>query len=108
MLPYAFIESDLPSTPSIILVQPLSSTSFIVNWTSSVLDNNYTIIWTNLHTGVMSNRTVPGNTNSYTSTVTGLSGGVNYNVSVAAVNMCEMMTSDPVAVYGECTCKPLQ
>ena len=84
----------------IVKVLPLSSTSFTVNWTSSVLNNNYTVIWTNLHTGVMYNRTVPGNTNSYT--VTGLSGGVNYNVSVAAVNMCEMMTSDPVTVYGEC------
>ena len=49
----------------------------------------------------MYNRTVPGNTNSYT--VTGLSGDVNYNVSVAAVNMCGVNTSDPVTVYGECT-----
>ena len=48
----------------------------------------------------MYNRTVPGNTNSYT--VTGLSDDVNYNVSVAAVNRCGMMTSDPVTVYGEC------
>ena len=47
----------------------------------------------------MYNRTVPGNINSYT--VTGLSGDVNYNVSVAAVNMCGMMTSDPVTVYGK-------
>ena len=86
--------------PTIVKVLPLSSTSFTVNWTSPVLNNNYTVIWTNLHTGVMYNRTVPGNTNSYT--VTGLSGDVNYNVSVAAVNMCGMMTSDPVTVYGEC------
>jgi len=50
----------------------------------------------------MYNRTVPGNTNSYT--VTGLGGDVSYNVSVAAVNMCGMMTSDPVTVYGECVC----
>ena len=91
-----------PSTePSVIVkVLPLSSTSFIVNWTSSVPNNNYTVIWINLHTGMMYNRTVPGNTSSYT--VTGLSGDVNYNVSVAAVNMCGMMTSDPVTVYGEC------
>ena len=48
----------------------------------------------------MYNRTVPGNTNSYT--VTGLSGVVNYNVSIAAVNRCGIMaTSNPVTVYGE-------
>ena len=71
--------------PTIVKVLPLSSTSFTVNWTSPVLNNNYTVIWTNLHTGVMYNRTVPGNTNSYT--VTGLGGDVSYNVSVAAVNI---------------------
>ena len=83
----------------IISTKSLNSSSFTVNWTSSALNNNYTVIWTNLHTGVMYNKTVPGNTNSYTVTV--LSGDVNYNVSVAAVNMCGMMTSDPVTVYGE-------
>ena len=73
---------------------------FTVYWTSSVVNDNYTVIWTNLHTGVMYNGTVPGNTNSYT--VTGLSGDVNYNVSIAAVNRCGMMApSDPVTVYGE-------
>ena len=87
--------------PTIAEVQPLTSTSFIVNWTPSHPNYNYTVIWTNLHTGVMYNRTVPENTNSYT--VTGLSGDVNYNVSVAAVNKCGMMTSDPVTVYGEYT-----
>ena len=76
------------------------TSSCTVNWTSSVPNYNYTVIWTNLHTGVMYNRTVPGNTNSYT--VTGLSGDANYNVSVAAVNKCGMIaTSDPVTVYGE-------
>jgi len=44
----------------------------------------------------MYNRKVPGYTNSYT--VTGLSADVNYNVSVAAENMCG---SDPVTVFGE-------
>ena len=87
--------------PTVAEVQPLTSTSFTVNWTPSDPNYNYTVIWTNLHTGVMYNRTVPGNTNSYT--VTGLSGDVNYNVSVAAVNMCGMMTSDPVTVFGEYT-----
>jgi len=88
-----------PPTPNVTLVHPISITSFAVNWTSSVLNKNYIVIWNNLNTGVMYNRTVPGNTNSYT--VSGLSGDVNYNVSVAAVNKCGMMTSDPVTVYGE-------
>ena len=56
----------------------------------------HTVIWTNLHTGVMYNMTVPENVNSYT--VTELSGDVNYNVSV---NICGMMTSNAVIVYGE-------
>ena len=78
----------------------MTSTTFTIDWTSSVVNDNYAVIWTNLHTGVMYNTTVPGNTNSYT--VTGLSGDVNYDVSVAAVNRCGMMaTSDPVTVYGE-------
>ena len=84
---------------TIISVQPLTSTSFTFNWVPSDPNYNYTVIWTNLHTGVMYNRTVPGNTNSYI--VTGLSDDVNYNVSVAAVNRCGMMTSDPVTAYGE-------
>ncbi|XP_065910485.1 uncharacterized protein [Dysidea avara] len=82
---------------TIISVQPLTSTSFTFNWVPSDPNYNYTVIWTNLHTGVMYNRTVPGNTNSYI--VTGLSDDVNYNVSVAAVNRCGMMTSDPVTAY---------
>jgi len=47
----------------------------------------------------MYNRTVPWNTNSYT--VTGLSGDANYNVNVAAANICGMGSSDSVTVYGE-------
>ena len=83
----------------------MTSTTFIIDWIPSDPNYNYIVIWTNLHTGVMYNRTVPGNTNSYT--VTGLSGDVNYNVSVAAVNKCGIMaTSDPVTVYGEY--KPLK
>ena len=45
--------------------------------------------------------TVPENTNSYT--VTGLSDNNNYNVSITAVGVCGMITSDPIIVYGECT-----
>ena len=106
LLLYTFIESDLPAAPIIKFVLPLSSTSFTVNWTLSAPNNNYTVIWADLHTGVMDNRTVPGSTNSYT--VTGLSGDVNYNVSVAAVNMCGMNESDFVSVFGKCIPRPVQ
>jgi len=86
--------------PVVTKVISINSSLFTVNWTSSISNYNYTVIWTNLHTGVMYNRTVPGNTNSYT--VTGLSGDVNYNVSVATVNKCGIMaTSNPVTVFGE-------
>ena len=46
---------------------------------------SYTVIWTNITTGVVDNITVPENTNSYT--VTGLSVNDNYNVSVA-ITVC--------------------
>jgi len=86
--------------PVVTEVTTINSSLFTVNWTSSVPNYNYTVIWTNLHTGVMYNRTVSRNTNSYT--VTGLSGDINYNVSVAAVNKCGIMaTSNPVTVFGE-------
>ena len=100
------MESDLPPAPIIKFILPLSSTSFTVNWTLSAPNNNYTVIWANLHTGVMYNRTVPGSINSYT--VTGLSGDVNYNVSVAAVNMCGMNESDFVLAFGKCMPRPVQ
>ena len=80
------------------MVTPLSNTSFTVNWTISDPNYNYTVIWTNINTGVVDNITVPENTNSYT--VTGLSVNDNYNVSVAIVGVCGKMTSDLTTVYG--------
>ena len=76
-----------------------SSTSFTVNWTTSDPNYNYTVIWTNLNTGVMDNFTVPVNTSSYT--VTGLNGIDNYNVSVRATNSERINMSDPITVYGK-------
>ena len=64
---------------------------------------NYTVKWTNLNTSVMNNYTVPWNTNSYI--ITGLSVNMNYNVSVAAIGVCGMMTSDPITIkLCECIC----
>ena len=62
-------------------------------------------MWSNLNTNQEISVTGIHNTTNFT--VTGLSGDANYNVSVAAVNMCGIMTSDPVTVYGEyhsCIC----
>ena len=58
----------------------------------------------NIHTGVVEgNSSVPKNTtNSYT--VTGLNYSANYNVTVTAVDVCGMKTSDPITVYGERPC----
>ena len=81
------------------MVTPLSNTSFTVTWTISDHNYSYTVIWTNLNTGVMNSFTVPENTNSYN--VTGLSDHDNYNVSVAIVGVCGMITSDPIIVYGK-------
>ena len=80
----------------------MSNTSFTVNWIISADPNySYTVIWTNLNTGVMDSYTVAENTNSYI--VTGLSDNDNYNVTITAVGVCGMIiTSDPVTVYGEC------
>ena len=81
----------------------MSNTSFTVNWIISADPNySYTVIWTNLNTGVMDSYTVAENTNSYN--VTGLSDNDNYNVTITAVDVCRMITSDPVTVYGECVC----
>ena len=82
------------------MVTPLSNTSFTVNWIISDPNYNYTVTWTNLNTGVMDSYTVAENTNSYN--VTGLSDNDNYNVTITAVGVCGMITSDPVTVYGEC------
>ena len=77
----------------------LNSTSFIVNWTIS---DAHAVIWTNINTGVMDNITIPENTTSYT--VTGLSVNNNYNVSVAIVDVCGMMTSDTITVNSKHIC----
>ena len=79
-------------------VIPLTNTSFKVTWTNSDPTYDYTVIWINMNTGVMNSFTVPENINSYT--VTGLSKTDNYNVSVAAVDVCGNKTSDPMTVYG--------
>ena len=46
---------------------------------------SYTVIWTNINTGVEDNIIVPENTNSYVYTVAGLSVNDNYNVGVAII-----------------------
>ena len=89
------------TVPNIIGTTPLSSTSFIVNWTITDPDHNYIVTWTNMCPGIMDsmNMTVPENTSSHM--VTGLDGVSNYNVSVTAYNSCGMMMSEPVTVYGK-------
>ena len=81
---FMYYSSSSTTVPTITVPTPLSSTSFIVNWTITDPDHNYIVTWTNLHTGMMSNVTVPENTSSYM--VTGLNGIDNYNVSVTANN----------------------
>jgi len=94
--------TGLPSSsPDITGTTPLSSTSFTVSWTISDPNYNYTVIWTNLNTGMTGSITVSGNTNSYT--VTGLSEIANYNVRITTVGVCGMIKSDPINIYGECT-----
>ena len=45
--------SGLPSSPpSITAVTPLNDTSFTVNWTTPDPSYSYTVIWTNLYTGL--------------------------------------------------------
>ena len=83
--------------PQVTAVTPLSKTSFTVNWTVSDPNYSYTVIWTNLNTGVMDSYTVTENTNSYT--VTGLSDKDNYNVTITAVGVCGMITGDSATVY---------
>ena len=95
--------SGLPSSPpDDIVVTPLSSTSFAVNWIISNPEYSFIVTWTNIHTGLAEGSTaLPENTNSYT--VTGLNNSTDYNVSLIAVGVCGMMTSGPITVYGEYT-----
>ena len=98
---HMYIESP-SSLPQVTAITPLSDASFTVNWTisdDSVTIYNFAVIWTNLRTGAINSSTVPENTNSYT--ITGLSDNDNYNVSITAVGMCGMITSDPITVYGK-------
>ena len=69
----------------------------MIEWISHT-SYSYTVLWTNLCTGLRSSSTLLENTNKYT--VTGLSDNANYNVSVAAMNLCAYKTSDPRTVYG--------
>ena len=93
----------LPSSPPIVhIVTPFSNASFYVTWAMSDPDYTYIVIWTNLNTSVMSNYTVLWNVNSYI--VTELSVNVNYNVNVAAIGVCGMMTSDPITIKCEYVC----
>ena len=120
---YVFIHPIvLPSSPQDISVTPLSNTSFMITWNMSDTNYNYTMIWTNLNTGVMYDCTIRDNGNNcnvadlnvdasvmnctvqhneISCNVRGLSDGANYNVSVAAVNVCGNKTSDPITVYGK-------
>ena len=85
--------------PVNISVMLLDNTSFIVNWTISDPSYNYTVILTNLSTGVTNSSiyTVPENTNSYT--LAGLGGNATYNVSVSVMDLCGVMiTSDTITV----------
>ena len=81
------------------MVTPLSNTSFTVNWIISDPNYSYTVTWTNLNTGVIDSYIAAENTNSYS--VTGLSDNDNYNVTITAVGVCGIITSDPVIVYGK-------
>ena len=87
------------TAPNITTIAELSSKSFTVRWTITGPDHNYIITWTNLRTGVVDNVTIAENTYSYT--VTGLSGMDNYNVIVTASNSCGMIMSHPITVYGK-------
>ena len=109
---YVFIHPiALPSSPQDISVTPLSNTSFMITWNMSDTNYSYTVIWTNLNNcsncnvadlnvnGSVINCTVQHN--EISCNVSGLSDDANYNVSVAAVNVCGNKTSDPITVYGK-------
>ena len=119
---YAFIHPIVfpSSSPQNISVIPLSSTSFMITWSVSDPSYDYTVVLTNLNTGVMYSFTVRDNGNGCVVTdlnvdasvmsctfqdnenscnVTNLSVDANYNVSIAAVNVCGNKTSDPITVY---------
>ena len=89
--------------PTLNEVVPSSSTSFAINWTINNTNYDVIVILTNLRREEISITTVPMymvNTNIY-NVAEGLNGFDNYNVSVATINVCGMMMSDTVTVYGK-------
>ena len=87
----------MPSNPTNITVSSLIIGSITVSWTMSDPSYSYTVIWTNLKTGVMESFIIPQSTSNYT--VKGLSDNDNYAVSIATVDVCGMMiTSDSIAI----------
>ena len=94
------LHSGLPGN---ITISSLINGSFTINWTILDPSYSYTVIWTNLNTGVVDSFTAPQSINSYT--VTELSDNDDYAVSIATVDVCRMMiTSDPITIYGKNTC----
>jgi len=93
--------ADPPNEPpNINSIQPVSSTSFMINWTPQDPNYNYQISLINLRNSDQNrNKTVSAGESPVL--VTGLSGDANYNVSVAAVNECGMNESNSATVYGE-------
>ena len=92
----------------------------MITWSVSDPNYDYTVILTNLNTGVMYSCTIQDNENGCVVTdlnvdasvmsctfqdnenncsIKNLSVDANYNVSVAAVNVCGNKTSDPITVY---------
>ena len=63
-----------------------SHTSFNVSWIINNLKYNYTVTWSNLHTGVTCSITIPWNINSYMATELNDIG--NYIVSVDGKEAC--------------------
>ena len=86
------------SKPNVRII--LDNTSFTVMWTVPDPNYNYTVIVTNLNTNMTINSNTTGSmVPSYSVPI--LDPTVNFNASVATVNMCGENRSDPITVFSK-------
>ena len=78
----------------------MNDRSITVMWTVPDPNYNYAVILTNINTNMTTKYTVARNVvPSYN--LQGLDPTVNFNVSVASVNMCGENRSDPITVFSK-------
>ena len=89
---------SIPNVTVTVRRSPNSNLWILVGWTLIDPNYNYTVILTNLNTDMVT-EFIKNSENFILTTTTG--NIANYNISVAAVNMCGNKISDPITVFSK-------